>query len=458
LRRDDDRYLFLEAILSARSQLYISYQGRSQVDNALRPPSVLVSDLLDFCVEQFVLEDSGCASDACKAAEVRQWLVSQQPLQPFHPQVFAADSATPGFAREWYAVAEQKLKRGVRQDRGEAPFCSEPLTDTATAGQTTLENGAPVSTALTLSLEEVLRFYRHPAKYFLNKRLGIYLDEPDTALQDDEPFEITGLNRYQILVDLLEAGLDKQADAFLEKLRCAGQLPAGQVGRQVEADLQQKILPLQEALAPLDRSRQAQRKLIWSTDDYCLQGTLTFTCGQHLIHYRPANLNGKDRLLSWIQHLFATACQAGEGPDAPPTASVLLGLNSGGKLVGYVLSAVEVDTARHALLRLLALFQQGLQAPLPLIPELSLLWAEKCVDVEKAEQELEQLWWRKLGQGYGTTYIDSVLERIYQWPDSFGAPFRHLAEEVFEPLLAHEQCHTGLKNLRPLLGLPASGS
>ncbi|GAK85599.1 exodeoxyribonuclease V gamma chain [Vibrio ponticus] len=48
-RRDDDRYLFLEAILSAQQTLYISYLGRSIQDNTERVPSVLVSELMEYC-------------------------------------------------------------------------------------------------------------------------------------------------------------------------------------------------------------------------------------------------------------------------------------------------------------------------------------------------------------------------------------------------------------------------
>ena len=52
-RRIDDRYLFLEAILSAREKLHISYVGQSIQDNSIRPPSVLVSELLDTIDEGF---------------------------------------------------------------------------------------------------------------------------------------------------------------------------------------------------------------------------------------------------------------------------------------------------------------------------------------------------------------------------------------------------------------------
>ena len=48
-RRLDDRYLFLEALLSAREQLYISYIGHSERDNAERIASMLVSELVEYC-------------------------------------------------------------------------------------------------------------------------------------------------------------------------------------------------------------------------------------------------------------------------------------------------------------------------------------------------------------------------------------------------------------------------
>ncbi|MFH4243175.1 hypothetical protein WAI99_23890, partial [Acinetobacter baumannii] len=46
-RREDDRYLLLEALLSARDQLYISWVGHSIRDNSERPASVLIGQLRD---------------------------------------------------------------------------------------------------------------------------------------------------------------------------------------------------------------------------------------------------------------------------------------------------------------------------------------------------------------------------------------------------------------------------
>src|SRR5690606_29125218 len=46
-QRLGDRYLFLETLLSARERLYISYKGQGK-DGGVLPPSVCVSELLDY--------------------------------------------------------------------------------------------------------------------------------------------------------------------------------------------------------------------------------------------------------------------------------------------------------------------------------------------------------------------------------------------------------------------------
>src|SRR5207237_7508830 len=72
--RDSDRALFLEALLSAREVFYLSYVGQSLRDNQPLPPSVLVSELLDYVVENFETEIDD--------------FVTRHPLQAFSPRNF----------------------------------------------------------------------------------------------------------------------------------------------------------------------------------------------------------------------------------------------------------------------------------------------------------------------------------------------------------------------------------
>src|SRR5690606_9535507 len=95
-RRDDDRYLFLEALLSARERFYLSWVGRSVVDNAESPPSVLVAQLRDHLAD-VLHSESGYDN-------VLEQLTTEHPLQGFSREYFR--SASPEsrlftYSREW---------------------------------------------------------------------------------------------------------------------------------------------------------------------------------------------------------------------------------------------------------------------------------------------------------------------------------------------------------------------
>ena len=109
-RRIDDRYLFLEAILSAREKLHISYVGQSIQDNSLRPPSVLVSELLDTIDEGFKITDK----------EILEPIVIRHHLQAFSPEYFRKKGRLFSYSRE---NLEAALKALVPLER-EAAFYS----------------------------------------------------------------------------------------------------------------------------------------------------------------------------------------------------------------------------------------------------------------------------------------------------------------------------------------------
>ena len=52
----DDRFLFLEALLSARKSIYFSYIGQSPIDRKELNPSVVLTELMDYVCDNFTLE------------------------------------------------------------------------------------------------------------------------------------------------------------------------------------------------------------------------------------------------------------------------------------------------------------------------------------------------------------------------------------------------------------------
>ncbi|MFN5809934.1 MAG: hypothetical protein ACK44R_02015, partial [Burkholderiales bacterium] len=93
-RREDDRYLFLEAVLSARERLYISWQGRRASDHAPLPSSVLVVQLLDHV--------NRCHSHP--HGRDPAFVPLLQPLQPFSSNYFTAGTGFATYAAEWAKV------------------------------------------------------------------------------------------------------------------------------------------------------------------------------------------------------------------------------------------------------------------------------------------------------------------------------------------------------------------
>ncbi|MBM4320263.1 MAG: exonuclease V subunit gamma, partial [Deltaproteobacteria bacterium] len=111
--REEDRYLFLEALLSARQQLIITYTGRSIRDNERLPPAVPVGELLDVLSASFFPEEGGAeqaaGEGAGRAADLRERLISEHPLQPFSPQSFCAGGPGPRSFDLRYLAAARRL-------------------------------------------------------------------------------------------------------------------------------------------------------------------------------------------------------------------------------------------------------------------------------------------------------------------------------------------------------------
>jgi exodeoxyribonuclease V gamma subunit len=169
--RDDDRYLFLEALLAARQHLIVTYVGQSVSDNAALPPSVVVNELLDAI-------DATC-TDA--AGRPRQRIVQRHALQPFSPHYFGRDPQGRAFSYASTHYAGAAALVGPRQ--ATPPVLAAPL---------------PAVPIAAVALEDVVRFFDHPSRWFLQQRLGIYLGRDAELLDEREPIELDHLELWRI--------------------------------------------------------------------------------------------------------------------------------------------------------------------------------------------------------------------------------------------------------------------
>lgn len=200
-RRGDDRYLFLEAIISARQALYLSYQGRSIKNNNQRQPSIVLKELMDYLEQaygwQLLSEDN---------SDLRQLA-----MQPYSEKNYIGKYA--GFDKKWLALSpsQQTSKLNNQADASDSQNNQALVIDVNECQK------------FSLTLNDLTRFFTHPSRYFAQTKLALYLDNYDEQLLDIEPFDSDHLSRYlfkeHVLSGLLndEVNTDVEAHALTEE-------------------------------------------------------------------------------------------------------------------------------------------------------------------------------------------------------------------------------------------------
>ncbi|HDN9016993.1 TPA: exodeoxyribonuclease V subunit gamma [Aeromonas salmonicida] len=407
-RRDDDRYLFLEALLSAQQGLYISYQGFSAQDNSDKVPSVLLAELIDYVRQGFVLAGDESLDDEASGERLLKHLVVEHPLTPYSRSYFypEAESRLFTYAADWLPA--------LNPMRGAANFQSGELPLPPEWGR---EQG--------LELAELLRFYRQPAKYFLNRRLKVWFELNEANIEDSEPFELDGLQHYQLKALLLDSHL-AQGDSAIrrERLQLTGLLPQGWFGSLLLDDLDADMGKLAERLRPWVSEKQAVEIDI-SLAQGQLQGWVDTQKGRLLV-VKPGSFNGKDLLLGWIQHLcLCLSCAPGDTLLFDAKQSLRL-------------PKLSADEARPRLAALAALWAQGMKRPLPFFPNTAWDWLkamekepDKPDTADKAALTRFNGGWMMTGEGQ-----DVYVARCFpELDETVLSQLQALAREHLTPLL-----------------------
>ena len=141
--REDDRYLFLETLLSARDRLHLSYVGQSIRDNSEAPPSVLLSELMDCIAQGFGLEQTEDGGGVLSRILVRHR------LQAFSEEYFKLQGRLFSYSQEnCHASAAVRSARATP-----AVFVQKLLAE-------------PEAEFRELTLDDLASFMGNPARFF----------------------------------------------------------------------------------------------------------------------------------------------------------------------------------------------------------------------------------------------------------------------------------------------------
>ncbi|MEK7990147.1 MAG: exodeoxyribonuclease V subunit gamma [Thiotrichaceae bacterium] len=406
-RRNNDRYLFLEALLSARQYFYISYIGHNINDNSELPPSVLVSELLDYVQKGFKHAQNAILDE----------IITHHPLQAFSPKYFSGEHNKLFSYSNEYCTASHSMF-GEREHY--RPFIETPLYE-----QTDVS---------ILELEQLISFFSHPTRHLLRYSLGIQLPKSEGFIEETEPFELDYLTAYILRNLLVEKGfLQHDLNQFQPIIRATGQLPYGEVGEHLYSQLQVQAEFFIESIQHYSEQKKLDTAsvIVNLPNKMQLIGNLTNLWENQQLQYRCSKLKAKDFIKLWLQHLLLNAAKQ----DNLPKHSILIGTDK-------QYQASPVPESQEILARLVQIYQDGLRQPLYFFPETSMEFIKTMQNPKKSNDDALQA---AIKRWQGSQYkpgecLDPYYELCFANDETLPVEqeaFKIVAQQFYEPLFKY---------------------
>jgi len=338
-RRQDDRLLFLETLLSARDALHVSYVGRDIRSNESRPPSVCVAELLDAVDRTF----AGCGGLPSRR------LVVEHPLHPFDVRYYGGEPGRFSFSERHRRATTAASRRAA------GPYGSI----------LSLRLDLPPELG-TVDLANMARFFRDPVAGFLRLRLGARFPRLEREVDDADPLLPEDSDAGRLLAAWLmesDEALGTRCVPWGPVLTASGALPvgpSGEVARQAAEGARRRWI---RRLAPWRVSPMATcAPRDYERDGVRLRAGIPGLRRRGLVRVVPGRrrkqLTAADRIEPWLAHLAMCA----SAPDGVEQRTVLAA-DDGDIEWG------PIPDAGALLLDWLAAYAEGVRRPLPLWPD-----------------------------------------------------------------------------------------
>ncbi len=270
-KKEADKSLFLDTLMSAREKLYLSYVGQGVKDNTEIPPSIVLDTLMDY-------------------------LGLEAKKHPLH-----------GFSNRY---DDQELFTYL--------YNTEPNPAVHKAKESDGSNGENKATENEVITEEIwvndfVKFFEAPIDWYFNKVLGIKYDgDEDDTLPETELFELGYLEQWQIKNELLTYTGDSEDDltAFIQERIKKGQLPLKNLGRATAEELNERIGPLRQKFLKLTKGLKQENVAIdLSVDGIRIRGTVDEVYGNQYItcNFSESKSQEKNQVRAYLKSLLLCA-------------------------------------------------------------------------------------------------------------------------------------------------------
>jgi len=442
VRRDDDRQLLLEALLSARESLIISCVAQSQQTGKELPISGVVVELIEQAARSCQLpgQDPEASATQRMAAMERRLLV-RHPLSSTSPRYFRLDQDPHkdprlfSYSQASYAVACARSERGAEQPWGKFGIVRGPL-------------GEP---PLAIALSDLERGLMRPSREFCQKRLNLHLGDDLSALPEREPIKLSVLDYWKIATEWLAHVAQARADrSRLDVQRAQGRLPYFARGQLDYAAIEAQVTAISQLRSSLTGGSAAHavdvdlEVKVPTFGDIRVYGQIGDIWPNAHVRVQYSQLGKRHELAQYIR-LVLLRCHAQQHQLQLPEQSLLVGRKSRGDGVGYVQLELAADAEPHAALReLVALYCEALAAPLPLFANASREYVRRLATANGTLKGALAAAREKFGARDDRAEFDTDLSDAYvaqlfgdfdtMWQAADGG-FERTAERLYGPLL-----------------------
>ncbi len=377
-RREDDRYMFLQALLSAQDHLYISYVGQNRKDDSDIEPSVVISELLD---------------------QVESSTGINIPIERTSLQPFSLDNYIRGSYSELWQIQNAITP---------TPFL-QPIT--------------AISPSDKLELDELLRFFSNPPRYFMERRLNISLQGSRQDIMDEEAFILEPLKRFQINHEMIE-DLFQFGHINNKKYLNSGVLGQDNVGILHLTEQQQKAEDLFQSISQHEHfSHACVLEANLSIEGRHLQGHIHSYSNQGLLQFSLSTKKGKTLFPMWVKHCLLCATEQIQFSE------ILFPQDQ------VVFTLLSPEEALKQVGQFMALFDQGLNECLPIYMDTAYEYFQNKTngDMDQAKEKVKELWNPDRYQPFFEAqdpYILTSQKNDAEWPEDF----YQLADTLWSPV------------------------
>lgn len=419
-RRGDDRYLFLEAIISARQALYLSYQGRNIKNNNEKQPSIVLKELMDYLSQGY-----GWQFEENKVNDIRQMA-----MQPFSEcnylshQQSEINGVKASFDGNWLKLAQSKA--ALNNDLSDESLVLAP-------------DDSIITTEIQAS--QLIRFFQHPSKVFAQHALNLYLDDNDVSLDDVEPFTVGALDSYLLRQSLLSANLEENDSSSVEHVlqvaKLSGKFPDLPSIEEQYHDWQRDSQQFAEDIAKQGAENpeliDCQIQLEMSVNQIItLSGQVPVKKtrdGTFIVFYRSSTAKAKDLFTLYLHHLLVQCWQMQQIDSKEYSAHILSEVcgtkgfyfnTKAQKIEQYAVASDETingtgeNSAKQQLATLLTCYFTGQRQPLLLNGDIAaqVFKQSRGKRVEMTQERFELCWQgSESSRGFGDDFYMQ-----YFWP------------------------------------------